>query len=232
MVSKRLIIAALLSLGLHCVLLASMVFWTDRLSVSAEVADPSVLSVRLNGSYSTVDLDSGPASPEYQDPGNPDSGLGPSLAFSDPVAGIDFASPPAFAKENFSAGGLPELSAPVSSAPAGQIVPGFSVSQPGFDAPPSETAPSFQPAMPLSTPKPKYPILARRRGLEGIVLIELDIDNRGVPKDFRIIPPRSSPLLVKSALNSLENLLFIPATNQGRPVESVLSLKFRFELER
>jgi len=63
------------------------------------------------------------------------------------------------------------------------------------------------------------------------VLVELDIDAGGDIRKFEFISPRSSPLLEESVLVSLDNLLFAPATNYGQPVQSTLSLKFRFELE-
>jgi len=207
--SKRLAIAAALSLGLHSALLISIFFWLDKPYLSAETAIPSVLSVRLTSLAPDLDSDAKPSnstSPAYQSPRPPNA----KSASSTPSASItqtDLASPP-----------------PSSQA-------GIAPPAPAVRDIPSASSPSFQPSTPISIPKPTYPLRARRRGLEGIVLIRLDIDATGALSSFEFIPPRSDPLLEESVLASLENLLFLPATNQGQPVRSVLSLKFRFELE-
>jgi len=63
------------------------------------------------------------------------------------------------------------------------------------------------------------------------VLIKLEINVDGVLSGFEFIPPRSSSLLEESVLASIKDIAFTPATIDGRPVQSTLSLKFRFELE-
>lgn len=207
--SKRLAITIALSLGLHCVLLASMLFWVDNPSLTAEKASSSVLSVRLTNSNLNLDLGAGSSnspSPTSQKPAPPSAELSPSIP-SASITQVDSSSPPSSAETDITPPAL------------------------GMHDIPSASASSFQPSKPHSIPKPNYPLRARRRGLEGIVLIRLDIDATGTLSSFEFVSPRSNPLLEEAVITSLENLLFIPATNQGQPVRSVLSLKFRFELE-
>ena len=233
MISRRLAIATALSLGLHSALVFSLLFWKG---VSAEISNPSTLSIRLTGSESGLNSKPGNSvESAYRNLAYPDASSESSLFPPPPAStvGADFNSSPPSAQSPPSTGPSSTLPTPIKmpAVPAQQSIPPPPASLSGLAAPAIESEPSYQSASPLSIPKPNYPLLARRRGLEGAVLIELDIDASGDIKKFEFIPPRSSPLLEKSVLTSLENLVFAPATSYGQPVQSTLSLKFRFELE-
>lgn len=237
MISRRTAIASALSLGVHCVLFSSLFFWADVFPVSSEIEAPSALLIRLSGSDSGANAgfgeSAGPANPGFPDAGSESN---PSPTPSAP-SGTSAAPAPLARKSPSTRRWSPELPASLAVAapsnPGRRDVSAFPAPPSGFDAPPpaSRSKPSFQPASPRSIPKPTYPLLARRRGLEGIVLIKLEINVDGVLSGFEFIPPRSSSLLEESVLASIKDIAFTPATIDGRPVQSTLSLKFRFELE-
>lgn len=53
------------------------------------------------------------------------------------------------------------------------------------------------------TPWPDYPMLARRRGWEGWVLVGLRVAPDGSPRDVRVLESSGFPLLDRAALDTL-----------------------------
>ena len=76
----------------------------------------------------------------------------------------------------------------------------------------------------------RYPLAARRRGIEGVVLLELRVSETGTVSEVTLLGD-AHPLLAKSARQAAESAKFIPAVRQGRAVETVVKLPVRFELE-
>ncbi|CAD7839252.1 hypothetical protein S1OALGB6SA_810 [Olavius algarvensis spirochete endosymbiont] len=223
MLSRSLMIATTLSLGLHSILFFAVFFWTDDFPGSTRIEGSSSLTIRL------TNLDSDAGFKKFANPTNPHFPNTSSESNPSPNPSV-----PEFSASS-SAQVSPTLSAPTAASvfPSRQLDSAFPASLPGSDTPSSasQANPSFLPAAPHSIPKPNYPLFARRQGIEGIVLIELDIDAAGALASFKFISPRSNSLLEQSVLASLENLSFVPAISDGRFVQSTLLLKFRFELE-
>ncbi|ORU90507.1 MAG: hypothetical protein A6F71_05970 [Cycloclasticus sp. symbiont of Poecilosclerida sp. M] len=78
--------------------------------------------------------------------------------------------------------------------------------------PPKQIAqPTPAPALlPSYSPKPKYPFVARRRGIEGTVILEFTLLNNGSVKRVFIIESSGSSLLDKSALKTFKLWRFPP----------------------
>ena len=87
------------------------------------------------------------------------------------------------------------------------------------DQPPRELA---------SSPKPVYPRVAQRRRIEGLVAIELLIDESGRVRESR--NARGDPLLIKAVLDVLPRLRFAPARHEGATVPVWGRKTFRFQL--
>lgn len=82
----------------------------------------------------------------------------------------------------------------------------------------------------IFSPKPQYTELARRAGLEGIVILQAVIDKQGQAGEVEVL--RGLPLgLSESAVAAVERWRFEPATLRGRPVRVFLSLTVKFNLE-
>ncbi len=81
-----------------------------------------------------------------------------------------------------------------------------------------------------TNPKPRYPISARRRGLEGMVLLGVSIDAGGRP--VRVWVKRSSGhgILDRAALRSVQKWRFLPALRANVPVPARLEVPIRFRL--
>ena len=81
----------------------------------------------------------------------------------------------------------------------------------------------------IFSPKPQYTELARRAGLEGMVILQAVIDRQGRIGEVEVL--RGLPLgLSESAVAAVERWRFEPATLKGKPVRVYLSLTVKFTL--
>lgn len=63
----------------------------------------------------------------------------------------------------------------------------------------------------INFPAPNYPLIARRRGQEGIVALELIIDKKGLPKEVILKKSSGHPILDKAALEAAKKWRFRPS---------------------
>lgn len=70
---------------------------------------------------------------------------------------------------------------------------------------------------------------ARSAGIEGAVLLSVDIDERGIPVRARILKSLD-PGLDSNAIRSLGGWRFQPATEDGKPVGSTANIEIQFRL--
>ena len=83
-----------------------------------------------------------------------------------------------------------------------------------------------------ANPLPPYPLVARRLGMEGVVLLEVLVAPDGHAADVRVARSSGYPALDESALTTVrERWRFIPAHRDGVPVESRVTVPIRFRLE-
>lgn len=81
----------------------------------------------------------------------------------------------------------------------------------------------------LQTAPAAYTPEAMQRGIEGKVLLSVDIDEQGVPRRARVL--RSlDPGLDRKAIESLAGWRFLPATEDGRPVAFTANVEVNFSL--
>jgi protein TonB len=89
-----------------------------------------------------------------------------------------------------------------------------------------------QEAAPLyaSNPPPEYPPQARRRGLQGVVIIEALIDVSGRVADLRPFSSSGHSILDKAALNAVRSWRFTAGIVGGKRKEMWVKVPVRFEL--
>jgi periplasmic protein TonB len=75
---------------------------------------------------------------------------------------------------------------------------------------------------------PVYPEVARAAKIEGLVILEATIDERGFVTDARVL--RSIPLLDNAALTALKQWRYTPTLLNGVPVRVLMTVTFRFSL--
>lgn len=82
----------------------------------------------------------------------------------------------------------------------------------------------------LSGAQPRYTEPARRARIQGTVILEAVIDQKGLVTDLRVL--KSLPLgLDQSALDAVRDWRFRPATLEGRPVKVYYTLTVNFQIQ-
>lgn len=114
----------------------------------------------------------------------------------------------------------PALSAPAVSslAPAAPATSGASFSPPSFGA-------SY-----LDNPKPGYPLMARRRGLEGTVRLDVRVSAEGIPTSVKLKESAGHESLDEAAIIAVWHWRFVPARRAGESVEASVVVPVRFRL--
>ena len=82
-----------------------------------------------------------------------------------------------------------------------------------------------------SNPPPKYPVLARRRGFQGNVLLEVLVGPIGNVIDLRVLSSSGHPILDRAAKSSVKNWTFVPGMRGQEKVEMWVRVPIRFELK-
>lgn len=84
----------------------------------------------------------------------------------------------------------------------------------------------------LVNPKPIYPLAARRRGMQGVVLLGVFVNMKGYVAKVNILKTSGYKILDTAAVNSVENWRFIPAKNGEDAIESRVEVPIKFILNQ
>ncbi|MBF0447473.1 MAG: energy transducer TonB [Magnetococcales bacterium] len=82
----------------------------------------------------------------------------------------------------------------------------------------------------LNNPKPRYPVLARRRGWQGLVLLRVEVDSTGAPLSVQIKQGSGHSILDDSAVQTVKSWRFIPAKRWGVAVRAFVEVPIHFSL--
>ena len=80
--------------------------------------------------------------------------------------------------------------------------------------------------------EPIYPIYAMENGLEGYVLVEAYVNEQGKVAGAWIRSAYGDESFEESAIDAVEEFLFKPAREAGKPIPFWVSFLIRFELKR
>ncbi len=83
----------------------------------------------------------------------------------------------------------------------------------------------------LRNPKPPYPLLARRRGYEGRVLLSVVVRADGAGGGVTVKQSSGHAMLDEAALDTVRRWRFLPARRGATPVESRVDVPIVFRLE-
>ena len=139
------------------------------------------------------------------------------------------AQPPAQAASQPSAQAAAQPSAQaVTQPPQAPVEPPRPATQPPA-AQPARAEPVRTPPVLARQVPAAYTDDARRKGIEGVVALSLDINEQGVPVRARLL--RSlDPGLDRKAVDAVAQWRFTPATEDGRPVASTANVEVSFKL--
>ena len=110
-----------------------------------------------------------------------------------------------------------------------------------FDAwdapPPPPSGPQFKfipyddPPRPITPIKPVYPDIAQEAGIEGQVLVQCFIDEKGKVKETIVVKGIPNTGLNESAVAALRKTRFRPAKQRERPVGVWITIPINFKLQ-
>ena len=78
---------------------------------------------------------------------------------------------------------------------------------------------------------PQYPVLARRRGYKGTVLLEVLVKKNGKAGSIRLARSSGYEILDRAAMNGVKDWLFQPAKRGDELVEIWVEIPIRFQLK-
>jgi protein TonB len=84
----------------------------------------------------------------------------------------------------------------------------------------------------VRTVEPDYPESARNAGLEGAVVINLNLDERGRILRAWVASSSAPEVLVAAAMDAVYQFEFSPGSSRGVPVRSTVAIPIRFTLKR
>ena len=82
----------------------------------------------------------------------------------------------------------------------------------------------------IKNPHPPYPIVARKKGLQGKLILRVSINNDGSVKNVVVGKSSGHKILDKVSKETVEKWVFIPAKKMGKPVEAIIKVPIRFVL--
>lgn len=88
----------------------------------------------------------------------------------------------------------------------------------------------LQPPAKVRHVTPVYPELARRAGVEGVVVLECVIDPSGHVAEVKIL--RGQPLLDRAAVEAVRQWVYSPTRLNGVPVAVLLTVTVQFKIPR
>lgn len=83
----------------------------------------------------------------------------------------------------------------------------------------------------LNNPKPPYPMVARRMGYHGTVVLDVEVLAEGSAGDIVVHKSCGYEILDKSAVQTVKTWRFLPARRFGQPVTQRFLVPIKFSLE-
>lgn len=118
----------------------------------------------------------------------------------------------------------------IDAVPVAAPAPAAVTSAPATAPPPLEP-PRFDAAY-LSNPKPAYPMLSRRAGEEGRVMLRVMVEANGMPSKVEIEKSSGFPRLDEAALEAVRKWKFLPARRGTEAVAESVGVPLNFRLPR
>ena len=106
-----------------------------------------------------------------------------------------------------------------------------------WDAPAAPSGPKVKfipyddPPQPISAIRPIYPEIAQEAGIEGVVVVQAFIDNRGRVKETLILKGIPNTGLDEAAMEAIRKTRFRPAKQRERAVGVWISIPVNFRLK-
>lgn len=133
----------------------------------------------------------------------------------------------------------PELDVPNIDVPmnitGGPYLGDFSAAPKAAPAPPPQpiSGPIIDnEVVPLVRTQPKYPRVAARRGIEGVVTVQFIITKEGTVREAKVIKAEPANVFNDEAIEAILKWKFKPKLVDGQPVERQATQEIEFKLSR
>jgi protein TonB len=148
-----------------------------------------------------------------------------------PSAGIPVPIPDAEISSEATIAAQPELNQPsmIGDSAVGEGGTIFVPETIEEEIPPDIFKPVEKLPVPVVSPAPAYPEIARRAGIEGTVWVRIWVTKEGKAKKAEMLKSDSN-LFDQSALDAAMHWVFIPAVMNNGPVAVWVSIPFKFKL--
>jgi protein TonB len=124
-----------------------------------------------------------------------------------------------------------EPEAPPSPEPVEQVE---TPPAPAMETPPSPVQLDAEPdyrADYLNNPRPPYPLVARRMGYQGKVVLNVEVLAEGRAGEVKLQSSSGYDILDRAALQTVKTWKFSPATRFGQPITQWFLVPIKFSLE-
>lgn len=83
----------------------------------------------------------------------------------------------------------------------------------------------------LNNPKPSYPMVAKRMGYQGMVMLDVEVLAEGKAGEVKVDKSSGYDILDKAALLTVKTWRFTPAHRFGQPITQWVKVPVKFNLE-
>ena len=213
---KRLLISAILALGVHATLLGMECAWLKQITVTG--AKPSVMTISLalrqppEPQKTTVQIKPDiPLKRPDRLKTFPQKAKTPPTEPKPPKT-VNTQMPPAESQQTNSHTDYESIDQNNENIPAAHVI--------------QKVRPFYR-----KHPAPKYPRIARIRGYQGNVVLEVLVDRNGNVGDLRVLKSSGYPILDKAAEAAVKNWSFEPGIIGDDKVAMWVRIPIRFELK-
>ncbi len=126
---------------------------------------------------------------------------------------------------------LPVASVPVVETPAAPPTPPKMAVAPALPARADVIEPPHFNVAYLNNPRPAYPPMARRLGIEGLVVLRVQVSAKGLPEQVVVTQTSGQTVLDEAALRAVQGWSFVPARRGDKPIAHEVDVPVRFQLK-
>lgn len=219
---KRLVISAMLALGIHAILLGAECNWYK--GIFADKPIPRVVTITLASRQPQI-----PVLKEQipkPKPSRPAAASRPLPAAAAAMT-VDNSKPASEPKP------LDQSSQDSSAFPYPKTGYGYIESADNLPGQTITAKRFVREAKPLyrTNPAPEYPRMARLKGYQGQVVLKVLVDRRGNVSDLELFQSSGYPVLDQAAVDSVKKWIFVPAMRGTENVDMWVRIPIRFKLE-
>ncbi|TDF86229.1 energy transducer TonB [Pseudomonas sp. H9] len=168
-----------------------------------------------------------PAQPKAATPAKPAPTLAKAVPIKSPAVPVKSAPPRSETRPSPSPSAVAAAAAQPTPSPS---APARIASAPAPVAAPATPVVSLRPSFISPPPPPRYPSQARRRNQQGIVRVEVCLDERGQQLKLTLVRSSGVASLDQAALEAVTTWRFRPEIVDGRAVPSRVEIPIEFAL--